>query len=91
LTKRIKEDNIIESVYQKEFYIMKTLNWKIKAFIQNFIALLPQKISYELYFQIQRYFGGLKKPLNPMDHFSAAVSMLRKIQQYGGGNWKNIL
>jgi hypothetical protein len=64
---------------------MKTLNWKFKAFVQNFIALLPRKISYELYFQTQRYFGGLKKPFNPMPHFSAAVSMLKKIQQYAGG------
>jgi hypothetical protein len=64
---------------------MKTLNWKLKAFIQNFIALLPRKISYELYFQMQRYFGGLKRPFNPMFHFSAAISMLKKIQQHTGG------
>ncbi|MDR2185157.1 MAG: hypothetical protein LBO80_05750 [Treponema sp.] len=64
---------------------MKTLNWKFKAFVQNFIALLPRKISYELYFQTQRYFGGLKKPFNPTPHFPVAVSMLKKIQQYAGG------
>jgi hypothetical protein len=66
---------------------MKTLDWKSKAFIQNSIALLPSKISYELYFQMQRYFGRLKKSYNPMGHFSMAVSMLRKIQKYtrGGG------
>jgi hypothetical protein len=64
---------------------MKTLNWKLKAFIQNIMDLLPRKISYELYFQMQRYFGGLKKPFNPMRHFSVAVFMLKKIQQYTGG------
>jgi hypothetical protein len=70
---------------------MKTLDWELKAFIQNFIALLPSKISYELYFQMQRHFGGLKKPYNPMSHFSVAVSMLRKIQKYtlGGGGGIN--
>jgi SAM-dependent methyltransferase len=72
---------------------MKTLDWKLKAFIQNSIALLPATISYELYFQMQRYFGGLKKPYSPMNHFSVAVSMLRKIQKYmggGGGGVKNV-
>jgi hypothetical protein len=64
---------------------MKTLNWKLKALIQNFIDLLPSKISYELYFQMQKYFGGLKKPFNPMNHFSAAVSMVKKIEQFTGG------
>ena len=59
------------------------MNWKLKALIQNCIAVFPGNLSYEAYFQTQRYFGGLKKPLNPVRHFSTAVGMLKKIQQHG--------
>ena len=60
------------------------MNWKVKAFIQNFLAKLPGPLSYEIYFQMQRYFGGLKKPLDPSGHFSAAAAVLKKIQKHGG-------
>jgi hypothetical protein len=60
-----------------------SLNWKLKAFIQNAISLFPKSISYELYFQMQRHFGGLKKPFDPMHHFRTAVEVLRKIQKLG--------
>ena len=59
------------------------MNWKIKAFIQNCYAALPENLSYEMYFQMQRYFGGLKKPFNPLAHFSKAVDIVKKIKQYG--------
>ena len=59
------------------------MNWKKKAFIQNFVACLPKKISYELYFQIQRHFGGLKKPYSPISHFQVCANVLNKIIGYG--------
>jgi hypothetical protein len=59
------------------------MNWKVKSFIQNFVAGLPNGLSYELYFQIQRYFGGLKKPFNPIHHFKVGVEVIKKIQKYG--------
>lgn len=59
------------------------MNWKVKAFIQNFVSVFPSGLSYEMYFQMQRHFGNLKKPHNPMSHFSGAVSLLKKIRQYG--------
>jgi SAM-dependent methyltransferase len=58
-------------------------NWKLKAKLQNLIALLPKSMSYEVYFQMQRRFGGLKKPFSPMSHFSTAADVLKKIRGYG--------
>jgi hypothetical protein len=60
-----------------------SINWKVKAFIQNFMALFPKPVSYELYFQMQRHFGGLKKPVNPMHHFNAGIEIIKKIRKYG--------
>jgi hypothetical protein len=59
------------------------MNWKVKAFIQKFLAGLPSGLSYELYFQMQRHFGGLKKPLNPANHFKSGVEIIKKIQKHG--------
>ncbi|MCL1947928.1 MAG: hypothetical protein FWF51_12390 [Chitinivibrionia bacterium] len=60
------------------------MNWKLKAFIQKSLEFFPDKISSEIYFQImQRRFGGLKKPYNPLNHFNESVNMLKKIRQYG--------
>jgi SAM-dependent methyltransferase len=62
------------------------MNWKIKAFVQNCIANLPEVLSREMYFQMQRHFGRLKKRVNPWKHFSAHnAKMLQKIMQYGNG------
>ncbi|MDR1953866.1 MAG: class I SAM-dependent methyltransferase [Clostridiales Family XIII bacterium] len=58
-------------------------NWKAKAFIQNFIAMFPKSMSYELYFQMQRHFGGYKKPYDPLGHFETGVDLIKKIQKYG--------
>jgi SAM-dependent methyltransferase len=64
---------------------MKTVNfnWKLKAKLQNIIALLPKSISYEAYFQMQRHLGGLRKPFSPMNHISGAAGLLKKIREYG--------
>jgi hypothetical protein len=32
---------------------------------------------------MQRYFGGLKKPFNPIHHFETGVGIVKKIQKYG--------
>ena len=37
------------------------MDWKIKAAIQNLIALLPDAISYEAYYWVQRRFGALRR------------------------------
>ncbi len=37
------------------------MHWRIKAAIQNAIARLPDKISYELYYQVQRRSGSLRR------------------------------
>ena len=58
------------------------MNWKVKALIQNCIAVFPKNLSYEMYFQMQRYFGGLKKPFNPLGHFSNGIGIIKKIQQH---------
>jgi len=59
------------------------INWKTKAFIQKYIARLPDAISYEIYFQMQRSLGALKKPFDPFEHFAAGVDMIKSIEKYG--------
>ena len=59
------------------------MDWKVKAFIQNCISAFPDKLSYEMYFQMQRYFGGLKKPFSPLGHFSGGVGIIKRIQRHG--------
>ena len=63
------------------------MNWKGKAFIQKCISVLPKKLSYETYFRIQRHFGRLKKPFNPISPPSGGISegvrFLKKIQNAG--------
>jgi len=55
------------------------MNWKIKARIQNIIALLPDPVSYEAYYWIQRRFGGLKK-ITPYKDLSAGLEICRQIE-----------
>jgi hypothetical protein len=59
------------------------MNWKTKAHIQNCIARLPKPISYELYYLLQRHFGELKKPYNPLKQLDEFAHTLKKIQEYG--------
>jgi SAM-dependent methyltransferase len=75
--KNLYEESVIEFMKKTNF------NWKLKANLQNLIALLPKSLSYEVYFQVQRRFGGLKKPFNPMNHISTAADLLKKIREYG--------
>lgn len=38
------------------------MNWRLKAAIQNAIALLPGPLSQRVYYAMQRRFGGLRSP-----------------------------
>jgi len=58
-------------------------HWKLKALMQKAVAWLPKPISYEAYFQLQRHFGGLKKPYNPLSIFKTGVAILKKIKSLG--------
>lgn len=44
------------------------MNWKIKASIQAAIGILPEQISYKIYYILQRNFGALRVT-NPMGDF----------------------
>lgn len=55
------------------------MKWKLKAFIQNTVAYLPDETSYSMYYWIQRHFGGLRR-----------VNPTRKLQD-GINTWKRIL
>lgn len=54
------------------------MNWKLKAKIQNIISLLPSKLSYSIYYWIQRNFGSLKK-FNPEYRLQSAHSICKLI------------
>jgi len=58
------------------------MNWKLKAFIQNGISLLPSKTSYDLYFWAQRKFGALRT-FNPLSRLRAGVETCRVIRKFG--------
>lgn len=58
------------------------MNWKLKAFIQNAIAMLPSALSYRLYYSVQRRFGGLRRP-NPFSRLHATAEILAQIHQQG--------
>jgi len=51
--------------------------------MQKCIAHIPETLSNELYFKIQRYFGALKMPFDPLEHFAAGVAMIKNIEKYG--------
>ncbi len=50
------------------------MNYQIKSLIQNFIALLPNNFSNNLYFFLQRRLGNLKKFV-PDGQFQAAIKI----------------
>ena len=58
------------------------MNWKIKAFIQNCISLLPSNLSYELYYMLQRKFGTLKN-FNPEGRLNSGIGIARLICNSG--------
>ncbi len=58
------------------------MNWKLKATLQNAIALLPSSGSYAAYYWIQRHFGALRQ-LNPVSRLVAGVDVSKRIEQIG--------
>lgn len=62
------------------------MHWKLKAIIQKTLSLLPSYASYEVYFQIQRRFGGLRQ-LNPTSRLTAGVNIWKRIQKSGYNPW----
>jgi hypothetical protein len=56
--------------------------WKLKAIIQRTVSLLPSDASYDLHFQIQRRFGGLRQ-VNPISRLTAGVNTWKQIQKQG--------
>jgi hypothetical protein len=58
------------------------MNWKIKALMQNVIALFPKGISDKLYYYIQRNYGDLRK-VDPTPHFDAAAEMIKMLRGQG--------
>lgn len=58
------------------------MHWKIKAAVQNTVALLPQDLSYTSYLTLQRAFGRLRH-LNPKRNLGTAVGLLNLIEHVG--------
>ena len=58
------------------------MDWKRKALIQNLIAKLPSKLSYDTYYYVQRKFGGLKEAI-PNLQLYGAVKIAEFIQDRG--------
>lgn len=58
------------------------MNWKLKALIQNGVALLPSKLSYSVYYLIQRRLGGLAAA-DPTDTLCGGVRLLERINKQG--------
>jgi SAM-dependent methyltransferase len=55
------------------------MNWKIKANIVKATSVLPEFVHY----QMQRQFGGLKKPYTPSKGISVGLVIVGKIIQIG--------
>ncbi len=59
------------------------MNWKIKALIQNLIAVLPGELSQKVYYFVQRNYGDLRST-NPIEHFNAAAKLIKIIKDRNG-------
>jgi SAM-dependent methyltransferase len=58
------------------------MNWKLKAKIQNLVGLLPNFLSYSIYYWIQRNFGSLKdSKLNPTSRLLAGIETVKRLEQ----------
>ncbi|HCV43658.1 MAG TPA: hypothetical protein DGH68_09255 [Bacteroidetes bacterium] len=60
------------------------MNWKQKAMIQKFIAMLPSKLSYAVHYQFQRWFGGLRTVDPTQEHLVGAITIANYITRHGG-------
>jgi SAM-dependent methyltransferase len=60
------------------------MNWKLKAKIQNLVSLLPDSLSYSIYYWIQRNFGSLKgSKINPTSRLIAGIETVKRLEQVG--------
>lgn len=60
------------------------MNWKIKSAIQNVVAILPKRLSYSVYYFLQRNFGALKYGQhNPKSRLVAAITLWKYILNEG--------
>ena len=60
------------------------VNWKIKSALQNMIAHLPEKLSYEIYYKMQRRFGSLRRGnYTPKSRLTASVNIWEHILNSG--------
>lgn len=60
---------IVRSIY------IASMDFRVKAFVQNSIDCLPDKLSYEVYYKFQRKFAGLSK-INPFPQINAGGKIL---------------
>jgi hypothetical protein len=58
------------------------MHWKLKAQIQNTVAILPSALSYSAYYWLQRSFGTLK-PYRPISRLNAGIETWKRIQTQG--------
>lgn len=58
------------------------MHWKVKSLIQNGIVLLPKPLANNLYFQMQRHFGGLKN-LDPIHFLKSGKEFFKLIREQG--------
>ena len=59
------------------------MNWRVKALIQNTVSILPGALSLNIYYYIQKKFGGLKN-FKYDDALKAGVIIWKKILEQGG-------
>lgn len=58
------------------------MNFRIKAFIQNTVCKLPDRLSYKIYFLLQRNFGSLRADkIDYIQHFKSANEILLSLEQ----------
>jgi len=57
------------------------MNWKLKALIQNTVSRLPYPLNDNIYYRIQKYFGGLGR-ITPLQELSAGVRMCENIIKF---------
>ncbi len=61
---------------------MTGMGWKVKALVQNAIARLPSRVSYELYYRVQRRFGGLRDP-DPVPTLVGGITAWKRLLRQG--------
>lgn len=59
------------------------MNWKLKSRVQNAVAALPSAVSYQVYYFLQRRFGGYRDP-TPEKRLRAGAELALRIRRHGG-------